>query len=384
MRHLVFSPLMPPSRYGGIEIIASKLAAALAVRDEVRVVSLNPRGSAVRERRAGPVRITELPGHFYSDLSTDRANGVALDVLARLTAAEADVVHCHDWFFAAAGVVAARRLSAPLLGYFHTVKRTEAAVLGRPVTPFRRFVDARQERLAAAADRVVVYSDYMRGEVARSLGVADRKIVQFRCGPSLDAEPAPPAAPRPPGQGPALLYVGRLAPEKGVGTLLEAFAMLRARGRPATLRVIGSGPMITRLRSQAAAAGVAPWVTFEPFTESAAFLARAMADADVLVAPSRFEPYGLVAAEALCLGVPVVVSSGTGLAEVAGHGAYGETFAAESAGDLLRALAAVADDPGTARAKAARGRRFHRDQRAWPAAAPVVRGASAARPRAAS
>ncbi|MCW2934356.1 MAG: hypothetical protein JWM19_5318 [Actinomycetia bacterium] len=377
MRHLIFSPLMPPSRYGGIEIIVSKLAEALAVSDEVRVVSLNPQIAAVRERHAGAVHIIELPGHFYSDLSTDQANNVALDVLARLTTAAVDVVHCHDWFFAAASLVIARRLTSPLFGYFHTVKRREAEVLGLAVTPFRRFVQYRQERLAAASERVVVYSDYMRWEVMRSLDVAVPKIVQFRCGPSLDADCGPAAARRSPRPGLTLLYVGRLAPEKGVGILVEAFAGLRALGFPATLRVVGSGPMIIRLRAQAAEAGVASWVTFEPFIQSAILLGRAMADADILVMPSLFEPYGLVASEALCLGVPVVVSSDTGLAEVVGHGAYGEIFSSRSAADLLRALITVARDPGTARVKAACGQRFHRDHQAWSRAAQVIRDAYA-------
>lgn len=375
MRHLIFSPLIPPSRYGGIEIIASKLAEALATSDEVRVVSLNPRITAVQERHAGAVHIVELPGHFYSDLSTDWANSVALDVLARLTSAEADIVHCHDWFFSAAALAIARRLSSPLFGYLHTVKRTEAEVLGLTMTPFRQFVQHRQECLAAAAEQVVVYSDYMRREVMRSFGVAGQKIIQFRCGPSLDVDLGPSLAPPLSRPGPTLLYVGRLAPEKGVDILIEAFTRLRALGSLATLRVVGSGSMIALLRSQAAEAGAASWVTFEPFIESAVLLAGVMADADILVVPSQFEPYGLVAAEALCLGIPVVVSSDTGLTEVVGDGAYGEIFTSRSPADLLRALVAIEANPDAARAKAARGQRFHRDQQAWFRAAEVIRDA---------
>lgn len=373
----MFSPLLPPSRYGGIEIIVSKLADAFAVSDDVHVVSLNPAISAIQERRIGKIRVSEFPGHFYSDLSTDMANGLALDVLARLSPVDADIVHCHDWFFAEAGMAVARRLSVPLFGYFHTVKVAEAEVLGLAVTPFRRFVQSRQQDLAAASHRVVVYSDFMRNEVISSLGVDEGKIVQFRCGPSLDASPVAPPARRSANPCVSLLYLGRLAPEKGVDILIEAFAGLKARGSAATLRVVGSGPLIGQLRAQVAAAGIVAWVEFEPFIASSAVLADVMASADAVIVPSQFEPYGLVAAEALCLGVPVIVSSETGLTEIARNGEYGEIFTAGSVQDLLHKLIAVEEDLAAARAKAALGQRFYLDRNAWLRAAQVVRSAHA-------
>jgi glycosyltransferase involved in cell wall biosynthesis len=119
------------------------------------------------------------------------------------------------------------------------------------------------------------------------------------------------AAEDPPGETDAraiqLLYVGRLAPEKDIPTLLRAIALLVNRARPVRARIVGGGPLLAALQALADELGVAAHVDFCG-SRSGEALAQEYLRADMLVLPSRSEPWGLVANEALQLGCPIVVS----------------------------------------------------------------------------
>lgn len=117
------------------------------------------------------------------------------------------------------------------------------------------------------------------------------------------------AAPDP--QAPVFLYVGRLSEEKGLDTLLEAFASLLPSMPSATLRVAGSGPMDERLRERIGALRLDGAVMLLGSVNGAALEAE-YDRASCLVLPSYSEPWGLVVNEALAHGCPVVVSDNCG------------------------------------------------------------------------
>jgi glycosyltransferase involved in cell wall biosynthesis len=143
-----------------------------------------------------------------------------------------------------------------------------------------------------------------------------------------EVEPLPVAAPRTgftalPDPAPSFLFLGRLDREKGVDTLVEAFARLRSRVGDVTLRIVGRGPLRAKLEALVRELRVADAVTFVGWCEPRdveAELARAWA----IVAPSRWaEPFGLVAVEAMVRGVPAIVSAHGGFAETVEHGVSG-------------------------------------------------------------
>jgi len=137
--------------------------------------------------------------------------------------------------------------------------------------------------------------------------------------------------------------VGRLRGEKGQAVLLEAFAKIREGCDDLRLRVVGDGPDRAKLEARARELGIADcveWMGSRP-PEEVRRLYRTM---DVVVVPSLAEGFGLVAAEALAAGRPVVASDVGGLPEVVKHGETGLLVPPDDAEALADAIARIMDD----------------------------------------
>ncbi len=152
------------------------------------------------------------------------------------------------------------------------------------------------------------------------------------------------------GEGPLLLFLGRLHPVKGLEPLLRAFGTAGAGWR---LALAGKGEPAFEASLRRLAKETAPGRVLFPGWLGPEERAAALARADLVVLPSEQESFGLAAAEALALGVPVVVTRGVGLAEdVEAWGAG--WVAGEGDGGLTRALGeAMASAPE----RRARGRK---------------------------
>ncbi|MDW3684544.1 glycosyltransferase family 4 protein [Cupriavidus sp. CV2] len=161
---------------------------------------------------------------------------------------------------------------------------------------------------------------------------------------------------------PVFLYVGRLSEEKGLDTLLEAFAGLHKRMPSVTLRLVGTGPMAGTLRQMAAELGVENAVCQVGSLQDEG-LSEEYYRAACMVLPSHSEPWGLVVNEALAHGCPTVVSENCGcVPELVLEGETGFAVPARSVDALqagmTRALAAFADTQATAERCLAVIRRF--------------------------
>ncbi len=137
------------------------------------------------------------------------------------------------------------------------------------------------------------------------------------------------------------LYVGRLAPEKNIAGLLEAYLLHRGAGGRWPLVLVGDGPERAALAQQAAASPWAADIHFAGQSDSAG-LPRWYAFAGCFVLPSTREPWGLVVNEAMACGLPVIVSSRCGCADdLVTPGENGFVFDPAADGALLGALAAA-------------------------------------------
>jgi glycosyltransferase involved in cell wall biosynthesis len=145
-----------------------------------------------------------------------------------------------------------------------------------------------------------------------------------------------------------LIFTGRLVGDKGADVLLDALAILHARGVAPRLTIVGGGPDEPVLRARVAGA---PWggrVRFAGVLTGAA-LRREYAAHEILVVPSRWpEPFGIVALEGAACGCVVVGSQGGGLPEAIGPA--GELFPNGDAAALAEVLARLLADPARRRA----------------------------------
>ncbi|MCF8565737.1 glycosyltransferase family 4 protein [Alicyclobacillus tolerans] len=146
-----------------------------------------------------------------------------------------------------------------------------------------------------------------------------------------------------------VLFVGRLVQEKGVHTLLEAAPKILSEQTNVKFVIVGTGPVEAELRDLAHRSGLGHKVHFTGFIsdEERNHLFNI---ADLAVFPSLYEPFGIVALEAIAAGTPVVVSDIGGLADVVEHGRNGLKVYAGDASSLATQVTSLLRNPEWAKA----------------------------------
>ncbi|MDE3152314.1 MAG: glycosyltransferase [Gemmatimonadota bacterium] len=261
---------------------------------------------------------------------------------------------------------AARRGDVPLVAFYHSHLPRQLAPAGPHVPPHRRLAEAMAWRYLRALDRTfattIVATDYVRRELAAA-GIERTTHVPLGVDLALfhpSHRAGAPAARRLLGlsERPVVLYVGRLAREKDVETLIDGWRLAERR-TDAELVIVGSGPRAAAL--QARARGLR--VRFVPYLANRRRLAGLMAAADLCVAPSPIETFGLFALEALASGVPVLGPDRGGVGELVERSAAGRVFPAGNPGALAGELLALLS--ADLRALGARGRQYAEREHAW-------------------
>lgn len=187
----------------------------------------------------------------------------------------------------------------------------------------------------AKAAAVVAVSETLRAEM-RDAGI-DGKIDV--CGNPVAESFQAPAAPRDGLEGrPRALFVGRLAVEKGLSELIEAAVLLEG-SREVDWHFAGDGPMASEVRARFATAGLRDRLHMHGTCDRAT-VAGLMSASDLLVLPTHGETFGMVVAEALCMGLPVVTTRGTACGGFVGEG-DGVLVEAGDAGSLAAGLCAL-------------------------------------------
>ena len=209
--------------------------------------------------------------------------------------------------------------------YLHAAYRPKVA--GSLIRRLKGWIEhplsVRAERTALRAARVVICnSEFTRRQVIELCGLDAEKVIAVYYGSDPDQfyPPTPPdrAALRDrlgwDQTRPVAIFIGALGDRrKGFDTLFSAWTHLCNAGEwDSTLVVVGSGPERQAWQKRAALAGLTGRIEFLGFRSDVPDLLRA---ADVLVAPTRYEAYGLGVQEALCCGLPAFVSASAGIAE---------------------------------------------------------------------
>jgi len=227
------------------------------------------------------------------------------------------------------------------------------------------FWRALRHRVAARLDCIVAVSVPLRAQLADE-GCPPEKMAVIPMGADLSGLFTPVESPARSQE--EILFVGRLAREKGADILLEAMPRILAQRPEATLTLIGDGPEEVRLHDTARGLGLADRVRFAG-AQPQAVLPEHYRRAALLVLPSRREGFGLVLVEALGCGCPVVAADLPAVRELLDDGRGGRLFRAENPAELARAVLELLDDAQAAAALAQRGRAAVTESYDWRAIA---------------
>lgn len=331
----------PPVIEGGLARAVAKLSESLALDPaldvEVHVLTRGGPDSPLDEVLGGVHvhRVVEAPRptemrafmSWVRDFNDDlHARGMEL-----LADHDFDIVHGHDWLVAMAGKRLADSARAPFIATVHATEygRHQGWVYVAPQSEIHRA----ERWMVHVADRVLVCSHYMRDHVA---DVFDAPLDHIIVAPNgIDPDDLQPLPDLDVIRGALarederlVLLVGRLVYEKGFQDALEALAgpdgVLERVGNVRFV-IAGSGTHEWELKEQAKALGIADDGTFLGWIDDGV-LHSLYRVADVIVVPSRYEPFGLVALEAMASGCPCIVADTGGLREVVPHEEAGLRF----------------------------------------------------------
>ena len=377
----------PPRIVGGIARHVEELSWELAQLPgvEVHVVTCDFPGAPAEEILKGVhihrVAPYDSPGghkdffHWIHQLNAamrDRADALCRDWLSSKAATgssysgqptdpktlsddNAILLHAHDWlvYFAANELKHAYKL--PLLATIHA---TEYGRNNGISSDGQRYINSIEVKLTHEAWRVIVCTRFMEGEVRYALQTPADKLDIIYNGvdatkfdfdfPAEEAAAfrAQYAAP----EEKIVMFVGRGVREKGAQILIGALPKVRQHYHDTKL-VIAGGGFRQHLIDQANAQGVALHVLFTGFIPDAD-LHRLYKVADIACFPSLYEPFGIVALEAMAAHTPVVVSDAGGLPEVVENGVTGITTYADSSNSLADGLLFDLHNPDKAAAMA--------------------------------
>jgi glycogen synthase len=367
MRVLLISWEYPPVIEGGLGRHVRKLSEQL-VRDGVEVHVLTRGGGrlpAEADQHGVSVhRVRERP--FPKDASAfvrwvDAMNrhmhALAAELCDRF---EFDLVHSHDWLVAGAADRAAREIGLPWLVTVHATEygRHQGWVQNHP----QSHIHAAERAMVRRADHVITCSRYMRVHVANVFGVRPSKVTAIPNGiDPRDLEPVEPdlATLRARYAGPddlLVLLVGRLVYEKGFHLALDALAPILLRRGGVRFVVAGTGTAEAELKRQATKLGLAGHGVFLGWIGDD-MLHSLYRVSDLCIVPSIYEPFGLVALEAMASGCLCVVADTGGLREVVPvEGTVGLRFPSRDAGALRGVLERVLTDDASRRQLVAEAR----------------------------
>ncbi len=353
-RLLILSWEYPPIVEGGLARHVRKLAEGLAADGaEIHVLTRGRVGDAGLESR-GRVLVHRVPvPGTPRDLDEFLAwvgamNDDMVGEGRRLSAADGfDVVHGHDWLVAPAAAALAQRLRVPYVTTIHATEfgRHQGWVDHHP----QRYIHGIETWMARRADRVIVCSHYMREHVADVYDLDESAVTVIPNGiDPLDLQPVDDLA--------ALraryaqrderlvLLVGRLVYEKGFQLALEALpGVIRRVGRVRFL-VAGSGPHEAELKEQAQRLGLMRHGAFAGWIGDDV-LHSLYRISDLCVVPSIYEPFGLVALEAMASGCACIVADTGGLREVVPNDDVGLRFRGRDPRSLARIMELVIANP---------------------------------------
>jgi glycogen synthase len=368
----------PPRATGGIAAQVSGLSAALAAAGhDVVVLTVADRPAELAAVAPANVRVlraqTDLPWLPPVEVVTRIASAnhsvtrLGVRLTGELDGWEPDVVHGHDWQLGWAADTLANRYGVPFVLTMHGTERVRHGgqlPLGHPTD-----INSIEWWLAFQAHRLIAPTKFIVEQLITGFELDAEHVVHIPNG--ID-----PALWRPVGASvalererePLVVSWGRVQYEKGFQVLARAMHALRGRVPEVHSVIAGRGSYLPELQTQVDVEGVSDLITLTGFVPDAE-LRRLLHRAGCVVIPSLYEPFGIVALEALAAGAPLIVARTGGLAELVVGTHAGVTFEPGNPDDLADAIEQVLTNDELATILVANARDLVERRYAWGAIA---------------
>lgn len=278
-------------------------------------------------------------------------------VAGHLCGRDFDLVHAHDWIVAYAARAVKHSWGVPLVATIHATEHGRQRGLH---TPMQHHISETEWWLCYEACRVITCSEYMRNEVNRVFGVPRDKM---RVLPNGISDPWF-SSPRAPAPRPLVAFVGRLVPEKGPQTAVDAMPIVVSEFPEARLVLAGDGPMEGELKRRIYQAGLGRVVELAGRMDDAG-LKEVYSKAWVAAFPSSYEPFGIVALEAMAAGAPCIVGDAGGLSEIVEEGRTGLKVQPDDPWALAGAISVLLRNPSLGHELAYEARKVAREKYSW-------------------
>ena len=249
------------------------------------------------------------------------------------------IIHAHDWMVNDAAWTMKTGFGIPLVSTIHA---TEAGRMHGIHNDLQHYIHQTEWRLTYESWQVIVNSYHMRSELEYLFSLPANKTIVIPNGTDpetfsihFDRQHLRNSVASPSQR--IVLYVGRLVREKGVQVLLDAAPKVLAACPETKFLIVGTGYYMDELKQQAHHLGIEQQVNFLGYVDDSELI-KLYNIADVVCIPSLYEPFGIVALEAMAAQVPVVTSDTGGLRDFVEHMVTGVTTYAGDSGSLCWGL----------------------------------------------
>lgn len=359
------------SRQIGVELVLPRYES-----DWPAAETVGPHG---RIRRVDASRPRD--GADYVEQTWQMNDALVAAISAWLAAGERfDLIHAHDWLVGFAANDLHQRFGIPLVVTLHATEWGRMS--GNLSADINQRIHKAESHLARHADAIIACSHFMRNEIVRDLGAETERMVVIPNGVEAAAyaglrqqagELAAFRAQWAAADEALIFNVGRLVWEKGADLLVEAMPAILQEFPGARAVIAGKGSLLPNLQAAIARLGLAKHVHLAGFIDDAT-RNHLYSVADLAVFPSRYEPFGIVALEAMAAGVPVVVAAGSGLGEGVAPGETGVCVAPGSPQSLAEGILDVLRHPEAAAERAKRAQEAARRDFSWDHIADLTLG----------
>jgi len=363
MRVLMLSWEYPPYVVGGLGKHVAELVPALAQQDiEVHLITPRWTGEDSTEKhdnlhihRVDPPPLTDgLDYHTLAWQANRNMEGEATRLLAK--SGSFQIIHAHDWLTAFSASALKHSFRIPLVATIHATERGRGR--GHLSTNTQWTINNVEWSLTYEAWRIIACSKFMTQEIVDYFNTPEDKIdvvpngvdtsrfdlwdgvdlTSFRSMYALPDEKI-------------VFYVGRIVQEKGLHVLIETVPRILRSFPKAKFVIAGTGPLLGDLQRRIWELGLFSKVLFTGFIPDDA-RDQLFKVADCAIFPSLYEPFGIVALEAMAAKVPVVVSAVGGLKEVVQHAKTGITVYPDNVESLAWGILHTLEHPNWAQARA--------------------------------